>query len=102
MINQIDLNIMYGFTYACCADKNPYRHDPRADKNPYRHDRRADKNPYRYDRRADSQCRLGYTSWPLRSSKEISLFIEDVTERTCSHSSLGCLEIRSRIFRLRV
>ena len=27
---------------------------------------------------------LGYTSWPLRSSKEIPLFIEDVTERTCS------------------
>ena len=34
---------------------------------------------------------LGYTSWPLRSSKEIPLFIENVTERTCSHSSLGCL-----------
>ena len=34
---------------------------------------------------------LGYTSWPLRSSKEIQPFIEDVTERTCSHSSLGCL-----------
>ena len=46
--------------------------------------------------------RLGYTSWPLRSSKEIPLFVEDVTERTCSHSSLGCLGIRSRIFRLRV
>ena len=28
---------------------------------------------------------LGYTSWPLRSSKEIPLFnIKDVTERTCS------------------
>ena len=26
---------------------------------------------------------LGYTSWPLRSSKEIPPFIEDVTERTC-------------------
>ena len=28
--------------------------------------------------------------------------IEDVTERTCSHSSSGGLKIRSRIFRLRV
>ena len=45
---------------------------------------------------------LGNTSWPLRSSKEIPLFIEDVTERTCRHYSLGCLEIRSRIFRLSV
>ena len=39
---------------------------------------------------------LGNTSWPRRSSKEIPLFIEDVTERTCGHYSLGCLEIRSR------
>ena len=51
------LNIMY--SYACLADKNPYRHDRRADKNPYRHDRRADKNTYRHDRRVDSQC-LGF------------------------------------------
>ena len=43
--------------YACCGDKNPYRHDGRADKNSYRNDRRADKNPYRHDSRADSQCR---------------------------------------------
>ena len=27
---------------------------------------------------------FGNTSWPLRSSKEIPLFIEDVTERTGS------------------
>ena len=30
-----------------------------------------------------TEC-LGYTSWPLRSSKEIPLFIEDVTERVIS------------------
>ena len=42
---------------------------------------------------------LSYTSWPLKSSKEIPPFIEDVTERTCSHSSLGCVEIRARISR---
>ena len=38
---------------------------------------------------------MGYTSWPLRSSKEIPPFIDDVTEHTCSHSSLGCLGIRT-------
>ena len=43
---------------------------------------------------------LGYRSWPLRSRKEIPLFIEDVTELTCSHSSMGCLGICSSIFRL--
>ena len=47
-----------------------------------------------------TEC-LGYTSWPLRSSKEIPLF-EDVTERTCSHSSLGCLGIHSRVRKTRV
>ena len=35
----------------------------------------------------------------LTASKEIPLFTEDITERTCSHSSLGCLGIHSRICR---
>ena len=35
---------------------------------------------------------------PLRAL----FLVEDVTERTCSHASLGCLGIHSRIFRLRV
>ena len=56
----ISINLTLCIGYACCADKNPYRHDRRADKNPYRHDRRADKNTYRHDCRADSQCRNDY------------------------------------------
>ena len=60
----ISITLTLSIGYACCVDKNPYRHYRRADKNPYRHDRPADKNIYQHDRRADSQCLNGIIIYP--------------------------------------